>query len=67
MTASLRPLLEHVGLFVLMVTICSVVYSGLRREGVRDIVLLGLRRALFFVVVCLLLFGVGGYLIANWL
>lgn len=60
-------LLQHVGLFVLLVLIVSVVYNGLRREDVKEIVKVGLRRGLFFVLVSLLVFGAGGYLLAQWL
>lgn len=60
-------LLQHVGLFVLLVLIVSVVYNGLRRERVSEIVRIGLRRGLFFVLVSLLVFGGGGYLLAQWL
>lgn len=62
-----EQLWQHVGLFVLLVLIVSVVYNGLRREDVREIVRIGLRRGLFFVLVSLLVFGAGGYLLAQWL
>ena len=60
-------LFEHVGLFVLLVLIVSVVYNGLRRERVSEIVRVGLQRGLFFVLVSLIIFGGGGYLLAQWL
>jgi hypothetical protein len=60
-------LFQHVGLFVLLVLIVSVVYNGLRRENVAEIVKVGLQRGLFFVLVSLLVFGAGGYLLAQWL
>ena len=60
-------LLEHLGLFALLVTLTSVVYNGLRREKVAEIIAVGLRRAAFFIVVSLMIFGVGGYALANWL
>jgi len=60
-------LFEHVGLFVLLVLIVSVVYNGLRRERVSEIVRVGLQRGLFFVLVSLIVFGGGGYLLAQWL
>ena len=60
-------LLEHVGLFVLLVLIVSVVYNGLRRDRVSEIVRIGLRRGVFFILVSLLVFGGGGYLLAQWL
>jgi hypothetical protein len=60
-------LFQHVGLFVLLVLIVSVVYNGLRREDVKEIVKVGLQRGLFFVLVSLLVFGAGGYLLAQWL
>lgn len=60
-------LCQHVGLFVLLVLIVSVVYNGLRREDVKEIVKVGLQRGLFFVLVSLLVFGAGGYLLAQWL
>jgi hypothetical protein len=60
-------LFQHVGLFVLLVLIVSVVYNGLRRERVSEIVRVGLQRGLFFILVSLLVFGGGGYLLAQWL
>jgi hypothetical protein len=60
-------LFQHVGLFVLLVLIVSVVYNGLRRERVSEIVRVGIQRGLFFVLVSLLVFGGGGYLLAQWL
>ena len=63
----LELLFQHVGLFALLVLIVSVVYNGLRREDVKEIVRIGLRRGLFFVLVSLLVFGAGGYLLAQWL
>jgi hypothetical protein len=60
-------LFEHVGLFVLLVLIVSVVYNGLRRERVSEIVRVGLQRGLFFILVSLIVFGGGGYLLAQWL
>ena len=61
------PLAEHLALFVLLVLIVSVVYNGLRRENVREIVRTGLRRGLVFALVSLFVFGGGGYLLAQWL
>jgi hypothetical protein len=61
------PLAEHLALFVLLVLIVSVVYNGLRRENVREIVRTGLRRGLVFALVSLFVFGFGGYLLAQWL
>jgi hypothetical protein len=60
-------LFQHVGLFILLVLIVSVVYNGLRRERVSEIVRVGLQRGLFFILVSLLVFGGGGYLLAQWL
>lgn len=60
-------LLEHVGWFVLLVLMVSVVYNGLRRDDVHEIVRTGLRRGLLFALVSLAVFGVGGYLLAAWL
>ena len=60
-------LLQHLGLFVLLVVIVSVVYNGLRREGVGEIVRVGLSRSVFFVVVSLVVFGAGFLLLAQWL
>lgn len=60
-------LFEHIGLFVLLVLIVSVVYNGLRRERVSEIVRVGLQRGLFFILVSLIVFGGGGYLLAQWL
>ena len=60
-------LLQHIGLFALLVTLVSVVYNGLRREDVVEIVQVGLRRAVFFVTMSLAVFGIGGFLLAMWL
>jgi len=61
------PLAEHVALFVLLVLLVSVVYNGLRREDVKEIVRTGLKRGLVFALVSLFVFGFGGYLLAQWL
>lgn len=61
------PLLEHIGWFVLLVLLVSVVYNGLRRENVGEIVRVGLKRGLVFALMSLLIFGIGGYLLAEWL
>jgi len=60
-------LLQHVGLFAVLVTISSVVYNGLRRENVAEIVRIGLTRAAYFIAVSLLVFGGGFLLLAQWL
>ena len=60
-------LLQHVGLFALLVTLVSVVYNGLRSDNVAEIVKVGLRRAGFFVGMSLAVFGIGGFLLAAWL
>ena len=62
-----QPLLQHIGLFALLVTLVSVVYNGMRREDVAEIVRVGLQRAAFFVSMSLVVFGIGGYLLAAWL
>ena len=61
------PLAEHLALFVLLVLLVSVVYNGLRREDVKEIVRTGLKRGLVFALVSLFVFGFGGYLLAQWL
>ena len=61
------PLFEHVILFAILVTVSTVVYHGLRRESVREILTVGLSRALYFIVVSLLIFGAGGFIVAEWL
>lgn len=60
-------LVKHLALFALLVLIVSVVYNGLRRENVRDIVRIGLKKGLVFAFVSLLVFGLGGTLLAAWL
>ncbi len=62
-----EPLLQHLALFVLLVTLVSLVYNGLRRESVGEIVRVGLQRAAFFSVLSILIFGIGGWLLAEWL
>ena len=61
------PLIQHVVLFSVLVVISTVVYHGLRRESVAEILRVGLTRAALFIVLSLLVFGVGGYLVAEWL
>jgi len=61
------PLLENLALFTVLVTVSTVVYHGLRREGVKEILVIGLSRSAVFIGLSLLVFGVGGYLIAEWL
>lgn len=63
----LGDLLEHLGWFTLLVLMVSVVYNGLRRDDVAEIVKVGLRRGFLFALVSIALFGVGGYLLAAWL
>jgi hypothetical protein len=60
-------LAEHIALLFLLVLLVSVVYNGLRREDVREIVKVGLKRGLVFALVSLFVFGFGGYLVAQWL
>jgi hypothetical protein len=60
-------LAEHLGWFVLLVLLVSVVYNGLRREQVSEIVIVGLKRGLVFALVSIAVFGLGGYVIAAWL
>ena len=62
-----QALLEHVGLFFLLVLLISVIYNGLRREGVSEIVRVGLKKGFVFALLSLLVFGVGGTLLAAWL
>jgi len=50
-----EALLQHVALFAILVIVSTVVYHGLRRENVKEIILSGLARALFFIAVSLLL------------
>ena len=67
MNIQFGPLLEHIGLFVLLVLLISVVYNGLRRDDVSEIVRVGLKRGLGFALASLAAFGIGGYLLAAWL
>jgi hypothetical protein len=60
-------LLQHLALFSILVICSTIVYHGLRRESVKEIVVTGLSRSLFFIVASLLIFGVGGMLLAEWL
>ena len=60
------PLLQHIVQFAILVICSTVVYHGLRRENVKEIVVVGLMRSAFFIVGGLLLFGVGGYLLTDW-
>jgi hypothetical protein len=67
MNVRFGPLLEHTAWFALLVLLVSVVYNGLRRDDVGEIVRTGLRRGVVFALMSLLAFGVGGYLLAEWL
>jgi len=67
MNVKLPELLEHVALLFLLVLLVSVIYNGLRRESVAEIVRVGLKRGLVFALVSLFVFGLGGYLLAQWL
>jgi hypothetical protein len=60
-------LFEHVALLFLLVLLVSVVYNGLRRDDVSEIVRTGLRRGFVFALVSLFVFGFGGFLLAQWL
>ncbi len=67
MNVRLGLLAEHVLWFVLLVLLVSVVYNGLRRDNVGEIIRVGLRRGIVFALMSLLVFGIGGYLLAEWL
>jgi hypothetical protein len=67
MNVQTGPLFEHVALLVLLVLLVSIVYNGLRREDVGEIVKTGLKRGFLFALVSLFVFGFGGYLLAQWL
>lgn len=60
-------LLQHVGLFALLVLCSTIVYNGLRRESVAEILHIGLRRSVYYVTLGLVVFGVGLLLVAEWL
>jgi hypothetical protein len=61
------PLLTHLGLFALLVICSTVVYNGLRRENVGEIVRIGLRRSAYYVTFGIVVFGLGLLLVAEWL
>lgn len=67
MNVQVAALAEQIALFFLLVLLVSVVYNGLRRESVSEIVRIGLRRGFVFALVSLFVFGGGGYLLAAWL
>ncbi len=67
MNVQIGLVVEHVAWFILLVLLVSVVYNGLRREDVGEIVRTGLKRGLVFALVSLCVFGLGGYLLAAWL
>jgi hypothetical protein len=67
MSVQTAALLEHLALLFLLALIVSVVYNGLRREAVGEIVRTGIKRGLVFALVSLFVFGGGGYLLAQWL
>ena len=67
MNVKVSELIEHVALLFLLVLLVSVVYNGLRRENVKEIVRTGLKRGFVFALVSLFVFGFGGYVLAQWL
>lgn len=67
MDLKLMALLQHLALFAFLVVCVTIVYQGLRRESVKEIVLVGLARSAFFILASLAVFGLGGYLLAEWL
>ena len=59
-------LIEHAVLFLVASLIISIVYNGLRRENVADIIRVGIRRFLYFSTIALVI-GVVSILFARWL
>ena len=57
----------HLGLLLVVILCSTVVYHGLRQENVGVVLRVGVGRAVYFFFLSLLVFGVGGWLIAEWL
>jgi hypothetical protein len=57
---------EHVLLFVVVSLIVSLVYNGLRQDDLRTIVMLGLKRFVYFMAASLVL-AVGSFYLVKHL
>ncbi|MEW6745017.1 MAG: hypothetical protein AB1486_19870 [Planctomycetota bacterium] len=61
-----NPLLAHILLFVPLVVVVSLVYHGLRRESLREIAVVSVRRLLFWIPAAVV-FGFLAYEFTRWL
>lgn len=57
---------EHVLLFMVISLIVSLVYNGLRQDDLRTIIMLGLKRFVYFMVASLVL-AVGSFYLVKHL
>ncbi len=57
---------EHILLFMAISLIASLVYNGLRQDNMKTIILLGLKRFVYFMLAGFIL-GVGTYFLAGYL
>ncbi len=55
---------EHILLFMITSLIVSLVYNGLRQEGMKEIVLLGMKRFAYFMAASFIL-AVGTFFLAK--
>lgn len=55
---------EHIVLFMITSLIVSLVYNGLRQEGMSKIIVLGLKRFVYFMIASFIL-AVGTFFIAK--
>lgn len=46
---------EHILLFMITSLIVSLVYNGLRQEGMKEIIFLGLKRFVYFMIASVIL------------
>ncbi|MFO0981236.1 MAG: hypothetical protein U1E76_05690 [Planctomycetota bacterium] len=62
----LHGFLVHCGLFVLLTWLSSIVYHGLRRESVAEIIAVGTRWAFYCIAISVMV-GAGLHFFTRWL
>ena len=61
-----RGFFTHAGLLVLLTVLGSIVYHSLRRDNVKECIVVGVRKAAYYLLLALM-FGVGAQLLSLWL
>jgi hypothetical protein len=61
-----RGFFIHVALLALLTVLGSIVYHSLRRDDVRECIVVGVRKAGYYLLLAFM-FGVGAQLLALWL